>query len=1146
MTKAYKYFSSNNLTNTIIIYYKFFSIYKGDAMKKHSTILTIFAAVLLGIFLLNIQVQAQGVTTSAMSGTVMDTNDDPLPGANIIAVHVPSGSQYGAATRLDGRFVIQGMRVGGPYTVTASYIGFQNQVQENIFISLGVAANLQFVLSDQEVEIGEVTITAQRDAIFSNDRTGAATTVSFENIQALPTISGRIEDFTRLTPQANASSFAGQDNRLNNITVDGSYFNNSFGLAGQPGDRTNVAPISLEAIEELQVSIAPYDVRQGNFVGAGVNTVTRSGTNEFSGSVYYMFRNEAQVGSRAGENTFNPGTFTYDNIGVRLGGPIVKNKLFFFGSFESDQLIQPGTTYLANTGNQTVGGNITRVRASTMDSLSNFLQSNFGYETGPYQGYDHETPALRFLLRFDYNLDDKNKLSLRYTHLDSETVVLASNSSSLGFGQRRTNLTGLNFQNSNYIILENIRSIVGEWNTNIGNNMSNNLIIGYNYSDESRDSRGTMFPFVDVLDGGSVYTSFGFEPFTPSNELRYNSFQLQNNFTLFLTDHYLTFGASLERYESENVFFPGSQSAYTYNSLEDFYADANGYLSDPNRTIATNPATGDTITLRRFQVRWSNQPGLDKPLQPLKLLYGGIYAQDEWQILKNLRLTIGVRADAPMFEETGFKNAQVDTLFFRDEDGQTVQYKTDKLPDVNILFSPRLGFNWDVFENQTTQVRGGSGIFTGRPAYVWISNQIGENGVLTGFQQIDNTSIRPFNPDVNHYKQPATGEPPSSYGLAFTDPEFKFPQIWRSNFAVDQRLPFGFIGTAEFLYNKDVNGIYYINANLTEPSTNFAGVDNRPRWTAGNRVNSNITSAIVLKNQSEGYSYNIALSLEKPFNNNWYTKLGWSYGESKNTVDPGSIAFGSWNNNQHSGDPNNPGASFSTSTLGHRVFAALSYRFGSVDYSGGMFGATTVSLFWEGGHAFGIDPFNFFQRTTSYTFSGDLNGDGGTSNDLIYIHNDQSEMNFQEYATGGVTYTAAMQAAAWDAFIQQDEYLSKNRGKYAERNGIRLPMVFRGDFSISQDVYFNVLNKRQTLQFRVTVLNVGNLLNKEWGVADRLVSNQPLIVPTTAQGGPADANGAAQYRLRVVNGELINKSTEKSVTIFDVYRMQFGVRYMFN
>ncbi|HLG32234.1 MAG TPA: hypothetical protein VI362_04285, partial [Ignavibacteriaceae bacterium] len=807
------------------------------------------------------------------------------------------------------------------------------------------------------------------------------------------------------------------------------------------------------------------------------------------------------------------------------------------------ELVQPGTTFLANTGNEPVEGSVTRVLASDLTQLSDYLKNNFGYESGPYQAYDHETPAVRFLIRFDYNLDDRNKLSLRYTHLDSDTDVLVSNSSSLGFGNRRSNSTGLNFQNSNYIILENIRSIVGEWNTSIGDNMSNDLIIGYNYSDESRDSRGTMFPFVDVLESGSVYTSFGFEPFTPSNELRYKSFQLQDNFTTYLTDHYLTFGVSAERYESENVFFPGSQSVYVYNSLADFYTDADGYLANPNRT------TGDTtLTLRRFQVRWSNIPGQDKPVQPLEVFYSGLYAQDEWKVNDNLRLTVGLRADVPFFGDTGFDNAQVDTFFFQDENGNQVQYQTEKLPDANLLFSPRVGFNWDITGEQTTQVRGGTGIFTGRPAYVWISNQIGENGVLTGFEQIDNdtTGSRPFHPDPTHYHQAPTGNPASSYGLAFTDPEFKFPQLWRSNIAVDQKLPLGLIGTAEFMYSKDVNGIYYINANLSDPSTSFVGVDNRPRWTAGNRINSNITSAIVLKNQDDGYSYNISFSLEKPFSDGWFAKIGYNYGIAKNTVDPGSIAFGSWNNNQHSGDPNNPGVAFSGNTVGDRIFAAVSYAFGSADYAGSIFGATTVSLFWEGAPAFGVDPFVYFQRRTSYTFSGDLNGDGGTSNDLIYIPANTSEMNFQEFTSGGVTYTAAQQAAAWEAFIQQDEYLSENRGKYAERGGVSLPMVYKADLSFIQDVYLDLFNHRNTLQVRIDFLNVGNLIYKDWGVAERLITTQPLIVPTSAQGGPADPEGKAWYRLRVVDGELINKSTEQSATIYDVFRIQFGFRYIFN
>lgn len=1074
---------------------------------------------------------AQGVTTAAISGTVVDKDGNPLPGANIIVVHEPSGTQYGTSSRESGRYNIIGLRVGGPYKVTVSFVGFENQVRDNIYLSLGVTTDLSFVMRDVSVGLAEISVTGQRDAIFSAERTGAATSIGKEALQSLPTITRRLSDFTRLTPQAAGNSFSGQDNRLNNITVDGSYFNNSFGLAGQPGERTNVAPISIDAIEQVQVSIAPFDVRQGNFVGAGVNTVTKSGTNEFSGSVYYQFRNEAFVGKKAKDAEIDPGKFKYSQIGVNLGGPIIKNKLFFFASFESDALTEPGTTFLAKTNASVpTGGNITRVLASDLDQLSNYLRNNFGYETGPYQGYDHETPALRFLVKLDYNLDDRNKVSLRYTHLDSDTDVLLSNSSSLGFGTRRSNLFGLNFQNSNYKIMENIRSVIGEWNSLIGDNMSNNLIIGYTYQDESRDSRGTMFPFVDILESGSVYTSFGFEPFTPNNELRYKTFQFQNNFTIYGANHNLTFGISAERYESENVFFPGSQSVYVYNSLNDFYTDANDYLANPNRTVSP-------VTLRRFQVRWSNIPGQEKPVQPLEVFYAGVYAQDEWQVSKDFKLTLGLRLDVPFFGETGYANPNADALTFMDEDGNPVQYSTAKLPDPNILFSPRLGFNWDVHGDRSTQVRGGSGIFTGRPAYVWISNQIGNTGVLTGFSSIDNTTARPFNPNPDAYKPTnVTGAPATSYELALTDPNFKFPQIWRTNLAVDQKLPFGLVGTAEFIYNKDVNGVYYINANLPNPSTTFKGwVDNRPRWTAGNRINNaagnQVSNAIVLKNQDVGYSWDFAASIEKPFSDGWFAKAAYRYGESKNTVDPGSIAFGSWNNNQHAGNPNNPGVGFSANSPGHRIFAAVSYRKEYFD-----FGATTISLIWDA----------YTQGNTSYVFSGDLNGDGGTSNDLIYIHRNKTEMNFQEYTTGGRTFTAAEQAEAWDAFIKQDEYLSKNRGKYAERGGVFLPMVSRIDLSIIQEVFAELLGKRNTFQFRLDILNFTNLLNKDWGVGQTLVTNSPLIVPTAAQGGPADSQGRAQYRLRAIDGKLISKSLQQTAGINDVYRLQLSVRYMFN
>src|SRR3989339_227874 len=519
-------------------------------MRKTITLFSLLFFAVISLFINNLS-YSQGVTTSAVNGVIVDDQNNPLPSANIIAVHVPSGTTYGTSSGTTGRYSIPGMRVGGPYTVTVSYVGFEKQSKSNIFLNLGVATDVDFVLLTQGIQTEEVTVVGKRDAIFSSDRTGAATSIDLGTIQAIPTISRRIQDLIRLSPFSTGSSFAGQDNRLNNFTVDGSYFNNSFGLAVSPRDRTGVSPISLDAIEQVQINIAPYDVRQGNFVGAGINTVTKSGNNEFSGSVYYNWRHQGLVGTEAGDLTYNPGTFKYNLIGVRIGGPIIQNKLFFFGSYEQDEDVRPGTTYTANTGGQTVGGSITRVLASDLDALSTYLKSNFGYDTGPYQGYDHETPATRALLRLDYNLNDNNKLSLRYTHLDSQTDVLLSNSSSLGVGSRRSSNNSLNFQNSNYIILEDIRSIVGEWNSRLSANLANNLIVGYTYNDESRDSRGDFFPLVEILDNNTNYTTFGFEPFTPNNELRYKTFQLQNNLTWYLTNHYITFGISGERYESE-------------------------------------------------------------------------------------------------------------------------------------------------------------------------------------------------------------------------------------------------------------------------------------------------------------------------------------------------------------------------------------------------------------------------------------------------------------------------------------------------------------------------------------------------------------------------------------------------------------------
>jgi hypothetical protein len=633
---------------------------------------------------------------------------------------------------------------------------------------------------------------------------------------------------------------------------------------------------------------------------------------------------------------------------------------------------------------------------------------------------------------------------------------------------------------------------------------------------------------VDIYEQGQAYTSFGFEPFTPNNELRYKTFQLQDNFTRFGNKHSLTFGLSVERYESENVFFPGSQSVYVYNSLADFETDVNGYLANPNRT--TSP-----INLRRFQVRYLNIPGVDKPIQPLEVWYTGAYAQDEWRPYSNLTVTAGLRLDVPSFGDTGFANANADSLTFLDENGQPVTYSSGDLPEPKILWSPRVGINLDVFGNAQTQLRGGTGVFTGRPAYVWISNQIGNTGVLTGFDQFDNTTLRPFHPDPNRYKPttPPTGAPAATYELALTDPDFKFPQIWRSNVAVDQRLPGNVTATAELLYNKDVNGIYYINANLPPAQSSFVGPDNRRRWvnpsvTNANRIYQHVSNATVLKNQDVGSSWNFAASLEKRTGYGLLLKGAYSYSISENTVDAGSIAFGSWSSNPIAGDPNNPLVAYSTpfqASLGHRVFAL-----GSFTRQLFSFGTTSFSVFYEGRNA----------GNTHYMFASDMNGDGGT-NDLIYIPRDISEMNFVQFThTNGRVFTPAEQAQAFEAYIQQDDYLREHRGEYAKRGAVFLPLLHRVDFSVTQDLFANIGGQRNAFQIRFDFQNFGNLLNSDWGVAQRLIRNQILTNPA------ADAQGRATYRMVVVNNELLTRSLERSANFTDVYSFMISLRYSFN
>ncbi len=1068
---------------------------------------------------------AQGVSTSSMIGLVTDTKGEPLIGATVIATHMPSGSRYGAITQADGRYTILGMRVGGPYRVTASYVGYQTQTIENIFLTLGTAGSANFKLAEESATTQEVTVTAVRNAAISPDRTGASTSVPREAINSLPTISRNFTDFTRLTPQANGTSFVGQDNRLNNITVDGSYLNNSFGLSGLPGGRANVAPVSLEAIEEVVVSLAPYDVRQGLFVGAGVNLVTRSGTNNFQGSAFFNLRNQAFLGRKAAGVEVGAAANDFNNLqgGFRFGGPIIQDKLFFFVAAETEQNSTPFTLRPRQPG-ESPGGNISRPTFQQMDSLSRFLRQNFGYETGPFQDYTQQRPSmLNWLAKINYNIDDNNKLSIRYNALDARQDVPISNSSSLGFGARQ-GIDALSYQNSNYIQFDRFQSVIAELNSTFGGKFSNQIIAGYTYQNEDRGSRGELFPLVEIQESGTTLISFGFEPFTPSNQLSYSTLQFQDNFSYFAGAHTITAGLNLVYYSFRNVFFPGSQSVYVYSSLEDWYTDANDYLRNPNRTQSP-------VTLRRFQYRYSALPGGAEPVQPTRAWNPGIYVQDEWQILSNLRVTGGLRVDIPFFENTAFENPIVPTLEFRDGNGNRIESRTDRLPQATPLFSPRLGFNWNVLEDNSLQVRGGTGVFTGQPAFVWISNQIGNNGVLTGFEELNNTRNRPFNPSTTAYR-PANPQLPTSIELATTDPNFRFPQVWRTNLGVDYLLPLGIVATFDGIYTKTLAGISYINANLRPATRTFAGPDQRLRYdgTTGNanRLNANVTSNVVLQNSGEDYAISLTAQLQKSFGDNWFGLIAYTYTDARNNNNPGSIAFGSWANNPVANNPNLPELGFSAAAVPHRVLASGSYRF---EYG---IGATTISLFWSGAP----------QGRFSYTYGGDMNQDGVVNNDLIFVPNRASDLLFLPLTTGGRTFTPEEQAAAFDAFIEQDDYLRTRRGQYAERNGAVFPWVFRADLAVIQDFYLELGGQRNGLQLRLDIFNVGNLLNSEWGVGWQRTAPFPL----TAAGVSAD--GRPQFRMATITTpsgpQLLNSSFQRTASIADLWSAQFSIRYTFN
>lgn len=1070
------------------------------------------------------------VTNSSFSGIIKD-GTTVLQGANVIVIHQPTGSKYGTSSNKDGYYFIPNVRPGGPYIFQISYTGYKSLEIKDVEAPLGKTTTIDVNLSEDVSLLSEVLVVGNsKNGIISKDKTGASQQFSKDQINRTPITGSRtINSITKYNPNGDGSSFGSQDSRLNNFTIDGSIFNNGFGLgsSAQAGGRTGSTAISLDALEQLQVNIAPFDVRQSGFVGAGINAVTRSGTNEIESSVYFSTRNNENLflGDKASGREVISSNFDENIYGMRVGAPIIKNKLFVFVSAEKVDNVSPGTNW-TSTNSPNAGSQVSLPTYTEMTTMSNFLLDKFKYDTGAFENFDFKTLSQKFLVRLDWNINDNNKFSTRFVYHDSSSDNPISNSRSLGVGNRTNNANSMSFRNSGYQLFDNTRSIVLELTSKISDKVSNNFIAGFDYQNEDRGYLGALFPTVDIRNNGANaanYMSIGMDPFTPSNKLDYSTLHFTNNTTVKLNKNTIVFGVNYEKFKSNNMFFPGSHGVYVFNSLNDFYTAANQSLSAGGAPSTLLPA--------RFQLRYSALPGGAEPLQVLKSDKLDFYLQDEIRFNEKFKITAGIRASLISFENTAIENTAVSNLTFLNNR----KFNTGLMPKDQWLFEPRVGFNLDVFGNSKTQLRGGFGLFTGRPPFVFVSNQIGNNGVLTGFID-DAGGVAPnygFTANPAQYHTPATPTLPTTFDLAFTETNYKFPQVFKINLAYDQRLPLGFIGTLEAMFNKNVNEVFYYNANAEGPVGVFGGEDNRPRFARnnnGNRINDNVSMAAVLGNSSRGYHQSLTLKLEYPSKKGLFGSFAYTRSEAKDLMSTGSIASGSWQGGRSVLGNNNLELSYSNFDIPQRIVGLLGYK---INYGKDFGGTTTITLGYIGEES----------GRFSYTYGGDMNGDGISNNDLLYVPTNASQILFEQFTLNGITYSIDQQREAFENYINQDKYLSNKRGQYVDRNSNLLPMLHRIDFSIAQDLFINIKGKRNAFQIRADILNFGNLINSDWGVTQRATNQQLLSFRST------NVNNEPIYRFstQTVDGvqTLTNNTYQKNSSVFDVWQAQLTLRYTF-
>lgn len=1045
----------------------------------------------------------QGVTTAAMNGLVASQDGSPLPDAVVLAVHLPSGTQYRAVVRPGGAYTLPNMRVGGPYRITATYIGYQPKSETDVFLSLGQNFRLDFSLVRQAVQLQALEVTGERDEVLNAGRTGAATFIDPTKVALLPSIKRSTRDLTRLDPRSDGNfSFAGRNWLYNNISLDGSYFNNPFGLDDPaPGGQSNAEPVPYDAIEQVQVSVAPFDVREGGFTGANINMVTKSGSNAFKVTGYAFGRDDNLEGNsvRKVKVAANP-DLKYFQAGAALSGPLARNRLFFYLNGEIERTDNAGSNFVASTGGSS-GLGVSRVQATVMDQIRQRMLDEYDYDTGPYQGYIHETNNDKLLAKLDWNLNPSNALSFRYNYLSAKRDQ-GPHPFVLSFGNtgRGPNSTSLPFQNSGYAINNKLHSLALELNSR-SKGYANRFFASYNRFRDFRDPFSEDFPTIEIGEAGVTYTSIGHEPFSIHNVLDQDVLQLTNNLSVFRGRHTFTLGANFEKFSFFNSFnlfrhgfFP---AASTFDSVAAFLAAT---APGPNQVdfrgmIATGPFKGETFSVGQLS----------------------LYAQDEFLASSRFNLTVGLRADFPLYFSEPVDNPYVRSLSLLDENDNPETVDQSTLPGASPLFSPRIGFNWNAVGERRTQVRGGTGIFTGRIPFVWLGNVFSNPG--------PNPNIFP-GPGAPQVKTSDDAILQQSFYMNAMDSDFKWPQVWTTDLAVDQQLPWNLLGTVEVIYGKDLNSVFMRNANLRTPVRTLP--DGRPYFggAGSNEINLNFTAGpYVIDNTDEGHSLNISAQLRKTFSPAASAFLSYSFTEAKNNLKSSEIAAVLWENQPVQGDPNRPGLSHSEFGQRHRIIGAATFV-----------KAWSASLRTQFGVFFEVAQGNRFAgqggNRYSFIYSGDVNGDGATGNDLIYIPASASEILFDP--NGSVT--AAQQWNQLDAFIEQDKYLRSHRGQIAERAGALNPWYNSIDLRILQDFGFGSGTRRHTLQLSVDVLNFGNLINSSWGVRKvaSASATSPLILKRFDSSGAPVFNFTGATKTFIDDPDLLSR-----------WRTQIGLRYFF-